>query len=352
MVRGAPSVSGGPVGILGRVSLPDVGLARLLTGRARRMAASLPARVAITVLLLGIVASHIDWEQMAGRIRNGHPLDFVVAVGLVLIALVVGAWRWWLLLRRADVHLGVGRLARVYAVSTFSGTFLPTAVGGDVTRALLVARGGPVLTRVATTIVTDRAGGLFGLLGMAWIAFACNASKVPNGARTFLLWVSAVSVLGAGMVLVALWRKPRLRGGSLIPARLGDAARESWKLLQVYARDVPMLMAVVLSSLCFQALISLQLVMLADSIGIDLPFATAAVALALVTVVTLVPISIGGFGVREGTYVVLLGGASIAATDAALISILSVAALFLASLPGAYMLARGGLAPAMEASAL
>jgi hypothetical protein len=72
------------------------------------------------------------------------------------------------------------------------------------------------------------------------------------------------------------------------------------------------------------------------------------VALALVTVATLVPISIGGFGVREGTYVLLLGGASIGATDATLISVLSVAALFIASLPGAFMLARGGLAPALR----
>ncbi len=62
------------------------------------------------------------------------------------------------------------------------------------------------------------------------------------------------------------------------------------------------------------------------------------------------PISIGGFGVREGSYVVLLGGASISATDATLISVLSIAALFVASLPGAWLLARGGIAPALETS--
>ena len=44
----------------------------------------------------------------------------------------------------------------------------------------------------------------------------------------------------------------------------------------------------------------------------------------------------GGFGVREGSYVVLLSGASIAATEATLISVLRVATLFIASLPGAY----------------
>ena len=101
-------------------------------------------------------------------------------------------------------------------------------------------------------------------------------------------------------------------------------------------------------SLLFQALIAMQLVMLARAIEVDLPFATAAVALAIVTIITLIPLSIGGFGLREGSYVVLLGTASIAATDATLVSVLSVAALLFASLPGAYLLARGGISPALE----
>jgi uncharacterized membrane protein YbhN (UPF0104 family) len=148
---------------------------------------------------------------------------------------------------------------------------------------------------------------------------------------------------------LALSRSSRLVR-ALVPDRLTDMARESRALLRGYANEPRTLLLLLFSSLAYQALVSLQLVMLARSIGVHLPFATAAVTLALVTVVTLIPISIGGFGVREGTYVVLLGAASVGATDATLISLLSVASLFLASLPGAYMLARGGLAPALEAA--
>src|SRR5581483_5294312 len=123
------------------------------------------------------------------------------------------------------------------------------------------------------------------------------------------------------------------------------------ELLHVYSREPWTLIVLLTTSLIFQALISLQLVMLADSIGLHLAYSTAAVVLALVTGVTLIPSSIGGFGVREGSYVVLLGGASIGATDATLISILSVAVLFIASLPGAFMLVHGGVAPALRHTA-
>jgi len=176
--------------------------------RLRRVAESLPARILVTLALLAVVASQIDWARMVGRVRHGHPLDFLVAVALVLAALIVGACRWWLLLRRADIQLNAKRLARVYAVSTFSGTFLPTTLGSDVTRALLLARRGSLLTRVAVTIVVDRTGGLIGLLGMAWIAFAFHSTGVPDSALVFLAWVSGAAVMGSLAILLVglVWR--------------------------------------------------------------------------------------------------------------------------------------------------
>jgi glycosyltransferase 2 family protein len=316
--------------------------------RIRQTAGSLPVRIGVTLALLGVVASQIDWSKLERRLRHGHPLDFIAAVILVLVALIVGACRWWRLLGRAELRLDPPRLARVYAVSTFSGTFLPTSVGGDVTRALLVTRRPTLLPRVGITIVVDRLGGLVGLLGMAWLAFALGSATVPLGAQIFLTWVTIGVLVGSLLLAALLFRRSGVVR-SFVPNRLILIARESRSLLRTYAADPRTMTVLLLTSLLYQALISLQLVMLARAIDVHLAFATAAVTLALVTVVTLIPVSIGGFGVREGSYVVLLGGASIGATDATAISVLSVAALFLASLPGAFMLMRGGLVPALEA---
>ncbi|HEY4450079.1 MAG TPA: lysylphosphatidylglycerol synthase transmembrane domain-containing protein [Solirubrobacteraceae bacterium] len=315
--------------------------------RTRRIVESVWVRVFVTVALLGVVASRIDWARLGTRLRHGHPLDFVVAVALVLASLVVGIWRWRRLLIDAGVVLPVSRLVRVYAIAIFSGTFLPTTVGGDVTRTLLIARRGPTLTRVSMSVLVDRAGGLVGMIGIAWIAFAAKPASVPANAQAFLTWATVAIALASGVALVAV-----LRGSALIrrvtPERMRATLRHSRALIRSYVTDPALLVVVLVSSLAFQALVALQLVFLGRAIDVHLPFATAAVALALVTIVTLIPVSIGGFGVREGTYVILLGAASIGATDATLISLLSVAALFLASLPGAFFLAHSGLAPALH----
>lgn len=320
---------------------------RVRAGRVRRVAGSLWARALVTLVLVGIVASRIDWSTLSTRIRDGDPLDFAIGVLFVLASLAVGIYRWRRLLIGADINLPRYDIFRAYAVSIFTGTFLPTTLGGDVTRALLVTRRQPMLTKVAITVIVDRIGGLLGLIGIAWVGFVSDPGAVPHTSRVLIVWATAVVGLGLLLALVALSR----RGGvitRLAPVRLESLARESHSLLRTYALKPSLILMLVSSSLLFQALVSLQLVFLGRAIGVHLPFATAAVALALVTIATLIPVSIGGFGVREGSYVVLLGAASIGATDATLISLLSVAALFLASLPGAYLLARRGVSPSIE----
>ncbi|HEY2715551.1 MAG TPA: lysylphosphatidylglycerol synthase transmembrane domain-containing protein [Solirubrobacterales bacterium] len=306
------------------------------------MARSVWIRTGVTLALLAIVGSQLDWSQISERLREGNPLDFVFAVGLVVLALGAGAWRWDALLRRAGVPVSANRLVRIYAVSTFSSSFLPTTAGGDVTRALLVSRRAADLRRVAVSIVVDRAGGLAGMISIAWLALVIAPGHVPGEASAVLIWMSLVIVVGAGVIVVAL-----MRGSSWLRRRLPEQvltmARDSREVLRDYGRSPGLLAMWFLLSVAYQALIAYQLVVLGHAIDVQLSFATAAIALTVVTLLTLIPISIGGFGVREGSYVLILGGVSIAASDATLISVLSVATLLIASLPGAYLIARGNV---------
>ena len=67
-----------------------------------------------------------------------------------------------------------------------------------------------------------------------------------------------------------------------------------------------------------------------------------AVTVPLVLVLTLLPVSVAGFGVREGGFAVLLGTAGVATTDATLLSLTTVAVMAVASLPGAVAIVAGG----------
>src|SRR5690242_6590955 len=143
-------------------------------GLLRRLASSAWTRAAVTVALLGVVAQRVDWSLAGDRIANGDWRWFALGVVLLLGAIALGALRWALLLRGANVDVPAASVARIYVVSTFANNFLPTSMGGDVASALCVARRGPMLTRTIVSIVVDRIAALAGLVALAWFCYAVS----------------------------------------------------------------------------------------------------------------------------------------------------------------------------------
>ncbi len=313
----------------------------------RAVVGSIWLRIVVTVGLLAIVFSGIDWDGVRDGLLEGDPWWFAAAVAALVAALVVGALRWRALLEIAGIHLSAGQLGRVYAVSTFSQTFLPTTVGGDVARSLLVTRNGPDLARTASTVVVDRAGGLAGLLAVAWIAIVAGSSPVPHHAVAGLGWATLGVVLATAVIVVLLLRRPAwfLR---LIPARGLETARNAGRVARDVVRNPGALVVLLTTSTIFQALVAFQVWALARCLGDHPSFGAAAVTLTLVTFATLIPLSIGGFGIREGSYVVLLASVGIGTTNATLISLGTVVVLLIASLPGAVLMITHGMRPALE----
>lgn len=315
-------------------------------GLAVAVVRSLAFRAAMTVALLLIVFLQVDLDLIGEKIRTGDPVYGAAAVLAVAAALVFGALRWGVLLAVADVAVRRRDQARIYAVTAFANAFLPTSVGGDIARPLMVSRRGPMLARTITTVLEERIAALVALLMLAWIGVAVQPETISDGAVGALAVASGALLAGLLVLLVRPSLLTRL-GARLLPERLhghlGEAAGAARGLL----RSPRALLGVLVLSLAFQVLVTVELVLLARMIDVELGFGLAAAAQALTQLATLLPISIGGFGVREGSYVAVFAGGSIAATDAVLISLLTVFALFLATLPGALALIRHGFVPAI-----
>ena len=129
----------------------------------RRLLAAITSpvgRVLGTAVLLGLVATSIDWALVGDRLRSGSWEWFVAAVAAVALALVVGGVRWYRLLRGADVPAAPFETGRAYAIGVFSNNFLPTSFGGDAARAWIVGRSGKPLMRAGTSVLADRVSAL------------------------------------------------------------------------------------------------------------------------------------------------------------------------------------------------
>ena len=301
-------------------------------------------RVLASAGLLALVATRIDFGD--ARIRlSGSSWGLLAAAAVALFAsFLVGARRWHSYLASADIDIPVRGAVRAYLIGAFTTNFLPSQVGGDVARAWIA--GGPgTRLRSSTTVVIDRATALFCLICIGWIAVAVLPGPVPGQVIVALATASGIFAGAAATGLsVSLSGRIQRRLPERVRSLVGEVRRSVRACLQP-----AVLVRTLLVGFAFQGLVVLAAWFVADSLSLQVPFSVLAASLAPVLIVSAAPVSIGGFGVREGSYVVLLGYAGVGAADATLFSLLSAAAFALASLPGALALVRG--APVVSSAA-
>jgi glycosyltransferase 2 family protein len=291
------------------------------------------ARAIVSIALIALVLSQLHPGDAVRRLSDGEWHWFVLAIGCMLAALAIGAVRWQLFLRAAGIARSLSHAVRVYAIGAFANSFLPTGFGGDALRAWLAGTPG---TRAvaAVTVVVDRATMLAMVTAFAWLAYALDPGSVPSVLVQALGGVTALVVV-SGLVAVIVLRAAA-RSGSRLPSRApwiadsADSARACFRGSVVWQTA--------LLGLAYEALAVFALWLVARSISLDIAFSVLAVVVPAVLVVTAFPFSLGGLGLREGSYVVLLHQAGVSTTDAALLSLLATLLFALATLPGAFAL--------------
>jgi len=284
--------------------------------------------VLVSALLLGVVLAYANVDQVASALREGDWSWFVAAVALMALVGVVGGIRWQLLLREAEVEVSSVRAVRAVGASLFLNNVLPTSFGGDAARAWLVGRESGRMLRSAAATVVDKATLLGCLFVLAWLALAVD-SDVPGSLVRVLTWVTiGLAVAAVVAALTAAGVRPVVRR---LPERLAAMIFEAWFTLRLWARSGRLMAWVLALGVLYQALAVLALVCVGKTVSVDLSFALAAVVAAVVVVAMLIPVSIGGLGVREGGFVLLLGEAGVDSADATVVSLLSAATILISS---------------------
>jgi uncharacterized protein (TIRG00374 family) len=289
----------------------------------------LALRVVVSMLLLGIVLAYAGVDEIARAVRDGNWAWFAAAVAVIGIASVLGAVRWRMLLQHAHIDVSELRAVRVFSAGLFLNNLLPSSFGGDAVRTWLVGRESGRLTRAAAATVVDKVTALVCLFVVAWAALAVDRASVPSSVIRVLGWVTLGLVAALAIAaLAAAGARPIVRR---LPERPAALIREAWRALRGWAGSRALMAWLLVLGLVYQGLGVLAVVLVGKAVGVEVSFALAAAVTPTVLVAMLVPISIGGIGVREGGFVLLLGEAGIGAADATVLSLLSAASILLAS---------------------
>jgi hypothetical protein len=266
--------------------------------------------------------------QAANQVR----LSWVgVAILAQLCAVCAGVARWQLLLRTRDTKTPTGWLLRTYLEGRFVGVFTPSTAGLDVYRAFRVYQLTGDRESATRPVLAEK---LFGFLGLGLIAVPCLVLSAPVQNRALFLGVLCAIVIMSGGVL-ALLRRPKIltRMTAWGPAWMAPLWAKIGPLVTQEDLDARSCAVATVLSAISHAFTACVFVASAHALGVDVPSLSLFGAGVVVVLATLLPISIGGVGIREGVAVLLLGTCGVAPAQAALVGLLA----FLATQPPAIL---------------
>lgn len=314
-----------------------------LCSGAGRVLRSPAGRIAVGVALLGLLAAEVEWDQVATLVAGAGPAGLAGALGLLLATRVVTAAKWRVLMQARALPAGFGRLLAIVWVSNFLGAVLPTAIGGDAVRMWSVARASERPADAVATVLVERLTGFTALVLLA-VAGALASLAGPLGAvlapavlvpaaailaALGLLWSAAGRALTRGLA----GRLPRRWGRDFL-GRLDDATRA------FNHHPGPLAIALALAGVV-QCCRVWSIVLVAAALGVGLASGEALAVLPPALFVGMLPVSVGGLGVREGGLVVMLGLAGVSASPAFAIAIIWRLLGLLSNLPGGLLLLAG-----------
>jgi glycosyltransferase 2 family protein len=291
------------------------------------------ARWLMTVFALWLVLSSIDVGAVLDRVGRAALPALGLAAFVVAMQFLLLVWRWQLVIRMlGGAVVGLGALSVFLGHSLLIGQVLPSSVGGDVARTLMLARlTGPVAA--ARSVVCDRLLGLAGLAVLAVLTLPIIAGKMGGPAPFLTMTIAALGTMAAVALVLA--------SPSII-----QAAPWLGRLLATVAGDLRLALCSGKVSLVGVAvgvgsnLLSVLLIyILGSAIGADLRALDCLVLIPPALLASALPISLGGWGVREGALLaafslVQANPAGVAATSVmfGLTTALSGAAVAVASL--------------------
>jgi uncharacterized membrane protein YbhN (UPF0104 family) len=290
------------------------------------------AKIILTIGLLLVVLRQVDLATLGKILLSLGVLPLGAAIVLTVASVGVSCWRW----RRVLHYLGVRpSLSSLFADTLVGATYnliLPTSVGGDVARAVRCGRRIALADRAWASVAFERVVGLLSLVLVSCVGLLGTFSEDQ---RQILIAAVVMAIcLAAGLAFAPAPLRLAARVDRLGAARLGESLE---RLAQAFAGPLARPAARLETfawSLAYQ-FVALSILLVAGLGWAETDLVRAVyfgVPIALVA--SMIPITVGGLGLRESLFVVVLEPFGVSAERALALSFVWLASNVLVGLMG------------------
>jgi uncharacterized protein (TIRG00374 family) len=254
------------------------------------------------------------WSALPGLVRGTEAGWIAAGLATALASIALGVLRWTVFLEVQGVRPGWRRVVRLATMARFIDLFFFGTAGGDTVKVVALSREHrDRKAAVLLSVLTDRFSGLVALVGLAtvctltrWDRFAGS----PWSRGLFLFFAATLVVSALGLALGSFFSHPALRGR--IAARFGRSrmALRAERFLAAWARFCSSWHAALAGvgvSVAIYLTYFATFYCAARALGTSARVSDFLAVLPVVDVVTMMPVSVSGLGVRETVLQELLG---------------------------------------------
>ncbi|KQY99711.1 hypothetical protein ASD45_02075 [Pseudolabrys sp. Root1462] len=276
-------------------------------------------KAAISGLLLYVSLRAVNLAVLGERLSRLHSGWLAAAVGILAAQVFILAARWRLIAEGCGINPSFGSVLRISFIATFFNQVLPSTVGGDAARIWMLARDGGGWAASAYSVLLDRVAGLIALTLIVFLCLPWTLSVVQDPVARTVLVLIGISAIAGSVVFLAIghirW-KPLMHWA---PTRhLVEVSRTAWRICG--SRNALGIIAA--SSFVVHLMTILAAWCMVQSVSATTSFALLLFLVPPVILIATVPISIAGWGVREGSMIVAFGYAGLPQSDGLVVSVL------------------------------
>lgn len=295
----------------------------------------------VTLALCAWLLGRADWGSVGAALARASYAELALVFAAMLACVTISTWKWWCLLRIHGAQFPFATLHRHYFVAMFFNNFLPTSIGGDGYRVYKTWRNARSRTAAVLAVFTERLTGIVSLLLIGLVAAGVGWYRNANPLAGFVFH-AGLAGLAVGLPVVLLLLHPRVQRWIVSRPRLPGVVRQLIEHLGDYRRDPAGFALVIGISLGFHVFTLGWMWLLIHALGQAFSPVDLAVVAALLSLVAIVPLSINGIGLVDGSFIFLAGQFGLPYDPALAVMLIQRALLVPISVVGAWLYFRAG----------
>jgi hypothetical protein len=265
-------------------------------------------RISVSALLIFLLLRKTDFSAILNTMHNFSLTNLLAAFLLFSFTFVILAYKWKILLPEQSLFI----LIKTILIGHFYSTILPGQIAGEAAKAYTLGRGKKNAEVIAASVLIDKITGLLGLLIVGISGLFFSRTVVPPTLTISLIIATFLVVLSLVLIQVKLIFTSILKIFNYLKSVFPKAGKvfsqielliHAWRM---YSQKSKILFYSILFGIAYQVVSIFTSMLLAGDLHISVSFFDWSWIAAFLSFALLIPLSIGGIGIREGTLVGVL----------------------------------------------